>query len=164
MTVSDMISDVITFEAKMNIFSLHLKRKKLLHLLSMQSGLNDNASASGALDRAAEKYSQLLIGLGQDFEDRFCDFDKLEPYVSFISNSFMQVDMTCIAEQLRAPFSLDVGEVEMEILSLQSDLHLKAIRAHQTLGALCIKKSTKSGCTATMKVFLIQLVCVSQPF
>ena len=52
-TVSDMISAVNAFKPKMNIFSVHLQRKKLLHFPSVQSLLNDNASASGALDRAA---------------------------------------------------------------------------------------------------------------
>ncbi len=46
--------------------------------------------------------------------------------MSFISNPFMQADMTCIAEQLSAAFNLDAGEVEMEILTLQSNIQLKA--------------------------------------
>ena len=41
-------------------------------------------------------------------------------------NPFMQVDMTCTAEQLSALFNLDAGQVEIEILTLQNDLHLKA--------------------------------------
>lgn len=43
----------------------------------MQSVLNDNASASGALDKAADKYAQVLNRLGQEFENRFSDFDQL---------------------------------------------------------------------------------------
>lgn len=74
----------------------------------MQSVLNDNASASGDLDRTAEKYSQLINRLRHGF----CDFGKLEPCVSFISNPFMQVDMICIAEQLHAAFNLDASEAE----------------------------------------------------
>ncbi|KAF3850903.1 hypothetical protein F7725_012675 [Dissostichus mawsoni] len=72
--------------------------------------LHDNASASGAFDKAAEKYSQVINRLGQEFENRFCDF----------------VDLTCIAEQLSATFNVDAGQVEIEILTLQNDLHLKA--------------------------------------
>lgn len=102
-----MISVGHAFKAKMNIFPVHLQKKKLQHFSSMQSVLNDNAPVSGALDRAAEKYSQLINRLGQEFEDRFCDFDKLKPCVSFIPNLFIQVDMTCIAEQLSAAFNLD---------------------------------------------------------
>ncbi|KAF3846971.1 hypothetical protein F7725_004049, partial [Dissostichus mawsoni] len=78
------------------------------------------------LGATAEKYSQVINRLGQEFENRFCDFGQLEPCVSFISNPFMQVDLTCIAEQLSATFNVDAGQVEIEILTLQNDLHLKA--------------------------------------
>lgn len=64
-SVSDTISAVNAFKAKMK-FSVHLQRKKLLYLPSVQSVLNDNASASGALDKAAKKYSQLINRLGQE--------------------------------------------------------------------------------------------------
>ena len=61
----------------------------------MQAVLNGNDAVSAAFDKAVEKYSQVLNRLGQEFEDRFCDFDQLEPCVSFVTNPFMQVDMTC---------------------------------------------------------------------
>lgn len=44
-----------------------------------------------------------------EFENMFCDLDQLELRVSFISNPFMNVDISCIAEQLSATFSLDAG-------------------------------------------------------
>ena len=98
----------------------------MLNSPSVQSVLNDNASASVAFDKAVEKYSQVIDRLGQEFENRFCDLDQLESCVSFISNPFMQVDMTCIAEQLSAMFNLNAGQVEIEIVKLQNDLHLKS--------------------------------------
>uniref|UniRef100_G3PJM4 Uncharacterized protein n=1 Tax=Gasterosteus aculeatus TaxID=69293 RepID=G3PJM4_GASAC len=100
-TVVDMISALNAFKAKMNIFSVHLQRKKMLHFSSVRSVLKDNATASEEMDKVAEK-------LGQEFEDRFCDLDQLEPCVSFISNPFMNKDITYIAEQ-----------VEIEIVTLQ---------------------------------------------
>lgn len=78
----------------------------------MQSVLKDNASASETFDKVAEKYCQVINRLVQEFENRFCDLDQLEPCVSFISNPFMNVDITCIAEQLSATFNLDAGQVE----------------------------------------------------
>ena len=54
-TVVDMISALNAFKAKMNIFSVHLQKKKMLHFPSVQSVLKDNASASEALDKVAEK-------------------------------------------------------------------------------------------------------------
>jgi len=151
-TVADMISAVNAFKAMMSIFSVHLQRKKVLHFPSVQSVLQDNASASGAFDKAAEKYSQVINRLGQEFENRFCDFDQLEPCVSFISNPFMQVDITCIAEQLRATFNVDAGQVEIEILTLQNDLHLKAHQDAPNFWCLVDTEKYKGVCTAAMKV------------
>ena len=151
-TVADMISAVNAFKAMMSIFSVHLQRKKVLHFPSVQSVLQDNASASGAFDKAAEKYSQVINRLGQEFENRFCDFDQLEPCVSFISNPFMQVDITCIAEQLSATFNVDAGQVEIEILTLQNDLHLKAHQDAPNFWCLVDTEKYKGVCTAAMKV------------
>lgn len=39
----------------MNIFSVHIERKKVLHVPSVQSVLKDNASASGTFDKVAER-------------------------------------------------------------------------------------------------------------
>ncbi|KAI4812243.1 hypothetical protein KUCAC02_023645, partial [Chaenocephalus aceratus] len=120
-----------------------VKGKKVLHFPSVQSVLHDNASASGAFDKAAEKYSQVINRLGQEFENRFSDFGQLEPCVSFISNPFMQVDLTCIAEQLSATFNMDAGQVEIEILTCKMTSTSKPIRMQQTVGALWTQKSTK---------------------
>lgn len=49
--------------------------------------------------------------------------------------------MTSIAEQLSAAFSMDAGEVEMEILTLQNKFTSKSTRAHQTFGPLWTQKS-----------------------
>ena len=54
-TVVDMINDLNTFEAKMNIFSVDLQRKKVLYFPSVQQVLKDNASASETFDKVAEK-------------------------------------------------------------------------------------------------------------
>lgn len=47
------------FRAKLNIFSGHLQRRKFLHFPSVQTVINDEASAFGARDRAAEMFSTL---------------------------------------------------------------------------------------------------------
>lgn len=101
----------------------------MLHFPSVQSVLKDNASASETFDKVAEKYCEVINRLGQEFENRFCDLHQLEPCVSFISNPFMNVDTTFFAEQLSATFNLDAGQVEIEIITLQNDLHLKAYQA-----------------------------------
>lgn len=52
-TVADIVSALNAFKAKMNIFSVHLQRKKV-HFPSVQMMLKDNASTSEAFDKVAE--------------------------------------------------------------------------------------------------------------
>lgn len=87
----------------------------MLHFPSVHMVLKDNASASEAFDKVAEKHS--LVIKRQEFENRFCDLDQLEPCVSFISNPFMNVDVSSFAEQLSTTFSLDAGQMETEIVT-----------------------------------------------
>lgn len=55
----------------------------------------------------------------------------------------MQLDMTCIADmQLTTTFNLDADEVDIEIMTLQSDIHLKAHQDSLSFGALWTQKST----------------------
>ena len=104
----------------MNIFSAHLQRKSVVHFPSVQKVLSDNVSASVAFDKAVEKHCQLINRLMKEFENRFCDFEQIEPCVSFISNPFTSVDITGTAENLSTTFTLDAGQVEMEIITLQN--------------------------------------------
>ncbi|CAI5682820.1 unnamed protein product [Oreochromis niloticus] len=151
-TVADMISALNGFKAQMSIFSVHLQRKKVLHFPSVQMVLKDNASASETFDKVAEKYTQVINRLGQEFENRFCDLDQLEPCVSFVSIPFMNVDTTCIAEQLSSMFSLDAGQVEIEIVTLQNDVHLKAYQGAPNFWCLVDTEKYSGVCTAAMKV------------
>ncbi|KAL4006310.1 vacuolar protein sorting-associated protein 33B [Sarotherodon galilaeus] len=151
-TVADMISALNVFKAQMSIFSVHLQRKKVLHFPSVQMVLKDNASASETFDKVAEKYTQVINRLGKEFENRFCDLDQLEPCVSFVSNPFMNVDTTCIAEQLSSMFSLDAGQVEIEIVTLQNDVHLKAYQGAPNFWCLVDTEKYSGVCTAAMKV------------
>ena len=151
-TVTNMISAVKAFKAKMNIFSAHLQRKSVVHFPSVQKVLSDNVSASVAFDKAVEKYCQVINRLMKEFENRFCDFEQIEPCVSFISNPFMSVDITGTAENLSTTFTLDAGQVEMEIITLQNDLYLKAHLSNPNFWNLVDMEKYKSICTAAMKV------------
>lgn len=77
------LSAVNAFKAKMNFF-VQLERKKVEHFLCVKAVFNDNSSASAALDEAVKKYSQVINR--QEFENRFRDFEQLEPCVSFVTN------------------------------------------------------------------------------
>ena len=116
-----MISTVNTFKAQIDIFSVHLQSKKMLNFPYVKSMLNDNAAASEAFGKVAElvlsSHNQTSASLRTGF---------VQQCVLFILNPFMHVDMTCIAEQPSKTFNLDAGQVAIEILTLQNDLHLKA--------------------------------------
>lgn len=152
MLIKTVVLALNAFKAKMNIFSVDLQRKKVLHFPSVQLVLKNNASASETFDKVAEKYCEVINRLGQEFENRFCDLDQLEPCVSFISNPFMNVDTTYFAEKLSATFNLDAGQVEMEIITLQNDLHLKVYQTAPNFWSLVDTEKYSGVCTAAMKV------------
>ena len=72
--------------------------------------------------------------------------------MSFISNPFINVDITDIAEQLSATFNLDAGQVEIEIVTLQNDLHIKVYQAAPNFWCLVDTEQYSGVCTAAMKV------------
>lgn len=88
----------------------------------------------------------------EEFDNRFCDLDQLEPCVSFIYNAFMNVETTCVAEQLNAMLNLDAEQVEIEIITLQSDFHLKAYQAAPKFSCLVDTEKYSSVCTAARLV------------
>jgi len=56
-TISEMISAINAFKAKISLFSTYLQRKKLHHFPLM---LRNNDSASEVFDRALHNYFELL--------------------------------------------------------------------------------------------------------
>lgn len=86
--------------------------------------------------------------------------------MSFVTNPFMYVDMTSTAQQLSGLFNLDAGQVEIEILILQNDLHLKAHQCATNFWCPVDKEKYSYVCTAAMKIacFLVQPISVNQPF
>lgn len=103
-------------KSRSTFFSLYWQKEKLQHLQSIQSLLNNNASASGVFDKALNKYSWN----GLDKKERFNNLPKLETCMSFISNPFMQLDIWCISEKLSDAFNLNTSEVEMEFVKWHS--------------------------------------------
>lgn len=64
----------------------------------------------------------------------------------------MNVDISCIAEQLSETFSLDAGQIEIEIVMLQNDLHLKVHQAAPNIWCLVDTEKYSGVCTAAIKV------------
>lgn len=68
----------------------------------------------------------LLAKLGQEFSDRFDDFDKLQPCVTFMANPFMDVDVSEVSSQMAELFCVDPVETENEIINIQNNVQLKS--------------------------------------
>lgn len=76
-TICDMISAVKAFKANLCLYLQQIKVKKLHHFPSVQKVLQENKAAAGFLNLS--KYCDCLTKLGQEFEDRFLDFEQLDP-------------------------------------------------------------------------------------
>ncbi len=81
-----------------------LKNKRLQHFPSVVNMLESHAGADDFLD--VHKYCDLLSRLGQEFEGRFNDFDKLKPCVAFPANPFMEIDIAGVSEKMAKLFSV----------------------------------------------------------
>lgn len=70
--------------------------------------------------------------------------------ISTLSDVRELVDITRIAEQLSTTFSLDAGQLEIEILTLQNDLHLKVNLSEANFWCLVDTEKYRGVCTAAM--------------
>lgn len=113
-----MISAIKVFSAKLSFYIQPVKNKRFQHSPSVSKMLESHAGAASILN--VHKYCDLLSKLGQEFADRFSDFEKLEPCVTIIANPFMDVDISEISGQMAELFCVD--PVEMEVINLQNNV------------------------------------------
>lgn len=86
--------DFTTREELLTLLSLETTRRIHSHNVKIINDIRSKAKQHrifkvlleqlSDFDKAVGKYSQVLKTLGQEFEDRFCDLDQLEPCVSFV--------------------------------------------------------------------------------
>lgn len=122
--VSDMISAVRAFSAKFSLYIQQVRNQTLQHFPSVSKMCETHTGATSVLN--VSKYCDLLARLGQEFSDRFGDFDKVEPCVTFIANPFMDVDISELSGQMAELFCVDPRETEIEIINIQNNVQLKS--------------------------------------
>lgn len=120
-TISDTLSAVNAVQSQDKPFLLLFTEGDIASISIQAVNANNDAFASEVFDRALHKYFELLNRLRQEFEDRFSDFDKLEPSVLFFANGHLYV-----SEKLRDAFNLDSSEIEMEIPTLNLKTYQRA--------------------------------------
>lgn len=116
-----MISAVKVFTAKFSFYIQQILNKRLKHFISVAKILESHLGAEKVFN--GHRFCDLVSKLGQEFSDRFYGFEKLEPAETFIANLFLDVDISELSGQMTELFS--VGPLEMDIINLQNDVHLK---------------------------------------
>lgn len=119
-----MISAVKTFSAKLSLYIHQVKNKRFQHFPSVLKMLESHTGAAKVLN--VSKYCDLLSRLGQGFANRFSDFEKLEPCVTFMDNTFMNVDISEISGQVTEHFCVESVEMEIEVIYLSNNVQLKS--------------------------------------
>lgn len=94
-----MASDAKPYKAKLQ----QVKAQGLQRFLSVVKILE----SSWHLD--VGKYCDLLCKLGQEFEDRFDEFDQFEPCTAFTTNPLIKVDLRGTEEQMAELFNVVVN-------------------------------------------------------
>ncbi len=116
-SICEMISAVKAFKAKLSFYMHQLKKNRLQHFPSVLKMIESHTSAPEVFDLL--KYCDLLSRLGQEFEERFGDFEKM-------ANPFMELDIDNISKQMAELFDVSALEMEMEVINLQNNIHLKS--------------------------------------
>ncbi|KAK0152831.1 General transcription factor II-I repeat domain-containing protein 2B [Merluccius polli] len=155
-TICDMFSAVKTFKAKLSFYLQQVKNKRLQPFPSVVKMLE-----SHAVDvLVGHKYSD-LSKLGQEFEDKFNDFDKLEPCVAFIANTFMEVDIGEISEQMAELFSVNPVEMENRPClvdpEIYKNIHQAALKESALFGSTYLCEAAFSDMNVMKSKFITSL-------
>jgi hypothetical protein len=67
-----------------------------------------------------------LENLKEEFQRRFQEFSSIETVIQFVVNPFNAVDVSETATLTANLFQADVGELELEIINIQSDIVLQS--------------------------------------
>ncbi|XP_069502334.1 general transcription factor II-I repeat domain-containing protein 2-like [Ambystoma mexicanum] len=123
-TITELIGSFNAFKVKLNLWMTQMEKGILTHFPSLEKLVRESA----VYDK--DMYAEHLDLIRKDFEKRFSDFTIIEPVATFITNPFMETDVTDTASQIANAFRLSILDLEMEIITLQADLHLKARSSH----------------------------------
>jgi hypothetical protein len=119
--ISEMISSVRAFRAKLTLWISDIKHKTLLHFPHLKKVMSEAGTE--------ENFEPLpLVGhlenLKEEFQRRFQEFSSIETVIKFVVHLFNAVDVSETATLIANLFQADVGELELEIINIQSDIVL----------------------------------------
>lgn len=136
-TVAQMIGCINAFKSKLDLWMQQMRNRNLQHFPNLKkirlSGIDDS-------EFNIELYINHLAHTKEEFSKRFKDFSLLEPVVSFMFNPFLEIDVATISSKIGSLFKMDCVELELEIVSIQSDIQLKARADYEHFWTLADKE------------------------
>ncbi|XP_069494446.1 general transcription factor II-I repeat domain-containing protein 2-like [Ambystoma mexicanum] len=132
-TITELIGSVNAFKVKLNLWMTQMEQGILTHFPSLEKLVRESV----VYDK--DMYAEHLDLIRKDFEKRFSDFMIIELVATFITSPFMETDVTDTAAQISNAFRLNIPDLEMEIITLQADLHRKAKSSHTEIWAMVQK-------------------------
>ena len=122
-TVGDMIGLISAYQNQFEMMITDLQQNNFDHFPNLQ----DHKNKYPDFEIETEKFVDEIGKVIQDFESRFSDLKKIEDIIQYLSFPFRQdLDRKNIAGKISMIFSMDNVSLENEIITLQSDIFLKA--------------------------------------
>ena len=121
----------LNFENKTKVCQREIMSKTLRHFPNLKTTVN--AFTEAITDHKAERYTDKLQGLLEEFQVRFDNLQELKPCFTFLVNPF-DIDVINDGCLVRQSLVTDVSAAEMEMTELQEDLTPKNFdKCHSTV-------------------------------
>lgn len=122
--VTDMFSAVSSFARKLDVYQTDLSSRRMQYFPALKAQCqSNNIITDDEINTVVTKYYELLTNLATAFQERFSEFQELQPLLNFVVNPFISDPghVSRIANQLQL-----LGQpVEMEIIDLQENIVLQ---------------------------------------
>ncbi|KAF2894565.1 hypothetical protein ILUMI_11613 [Ignelater luminosus] len=118
--IIELFSSVNALKAKLKLFASQLKRQNFKYFPYLEKHIKLTGECN------TEMFCSELENFNQEFERRFANLNNLQPIFEFISFPFGEFDNEDISSNLAHTFQLNSSDLELEILTIQSDIILKA--------------------------------------
>ncbi|XP_023213971.1 general transcription factor II-I repeat domain-containing protein 2A-like [Centruroides sculpturatus] len=129
-TITSLIYSINSFKVKTNLWMSQMKINDLQNFQNMRNFIRafecSNEHSNGQDQFRINTYVNYLKKMKDEFDRIFQDLKKIEPIVMFVSNPFMDINVSDFADRVEDLLHIDNSIFEMEVITLQSDLHLKA--------------------------------------
>lgn len=103
----------------------NLNNREYRHFLYLLKFLNDNAEMRSY---DFTKFINEIEIVENEINLRFADFNEIEGISSFVNNPFQQnLNISEISKKISTLFDTDQPQIELEIINIQNNIHLKSI-------------------------------------